>query len=74
MEVRKTNTGSKKANSMTFNIAEVFSKLVFTLFGVYVWEMSMTADFEWSLMTGRRRFRWPLVSIEIRCFLELCFC
>jgi len=25
----------------------------------------MTSDFEWSLISGRRRFRWPLVSIFV---------
>jgi hypothetical protein len=39
-----------------------FLKLgTYTLFGVYVWELFMTCDFEWSLITRRRRFRWPLV-------------
>ncbi|KAF9534414.1 hypothetical protein CPB83DRAFT_756352 [Crepidotus variabilis] len=42
---------------------DVFSKLLFTLFGAYLWEVFMTSDFEWSLLTRRRRFRWPLVSI-----------
>jgi len=41
---------------------DVFAKLVFVLFGVYVWELFTTCDFEWSLLSGRRRFRWPLVS------------
>lgn len=38
-----------------------FLKLTYTLFGAYVWELFMTCDFEWSLITRRRRFRWPLV-------------
>jgi len=53
-----------------FPIVDVFSKLVFTLFGVYIWELAMTSDFEWSLIFGRRRFRWPLVSI---CFQFIFF-
>lgn len=40
----------------------VFHQLVFTLFGLYTWEVLTTWDFEWSLLTGRRTFRWPLVS------------
>ncbi|KJA24497.1 hypothetical protein HYPSUDRAFT_136022, partial [Hypholoma sublateritium FD-334 SS-4] len=40
----------------------IFHQLVFTLFGLYTWEVLITWDFEWSLLTGRRTFRWPLVS------------
>ncbi|KAF9485378.1 hypothetical protein BDN70DRAFT_903200 [Pholiota conissans] len=40
----------------------IFHQVVFTLFGVYVWELLVTWDFEWSLLTRRRNFRWPLVS------------
>ncbi|KAF8226507.1 hypothetical protein L208DRAFT_1425050 [Tricholoma matsutake] len=29
----------------------IFLKLIFSLFGVYVWELFMTWDFEWSLIT-----------------------
>jgi len=41
--------------------AEVFAKLIFALFGLYVWELFMTCDFEWSLITKRRNFRLPLI-------------
>jgi len=41
--------------------AEVFAKLIFALFGLYVWELFMTCDFEWSLITKRRHFRLPLI-------------
>ncbi|KAG6880063.1 hypothetical protein C0992_006875 [Termitomyces sp. T32_za158] len=40
--------------------SEIFAKLIFALFGVYVWELFMTSDFEWSLLSGKRKFRWPL--------------
>lgn len=40
----------------------VFDKLLFVLFGVYLWELTIQMNFEWSLITGRRSFRWPLVS------------
>ena len=40
---------------------DVFERLIFSLFGVYAWELCMTFEFEWSLLTGRRKFRWPLV-------------
>ncbi|KAI0921523.1 hypothetical protein AcW2_006468 [Taiwanofungus camphoratus] len=41
--------------------SDSFSKLVCALFGVYVWEIFQTSSFEWSLLTGRRKFSWPLV-------------
>lgn len=47
---------------LTFQ-TDVFQKVIFTLFGVYFWELFMTWDFEWSLITKRRKFRWPLVSL-----------
>lgn len=57
---------------LTFQ-TEVFQKVIFTLFGVYFWELFMTWDFELSLITKRRKFRWPLVSLfyELtpRCFI-----
>ncbi|KDQ29126.1 hypothetical protein PLEOSDRAFT_1038859 [Pleurotus ostreatus PC15] len=41
--------------------AAVFQDVIYALFGVCVWELFMTCDFEWSLITGQRKFRWPLV-------------
>lgn len=34
--------------------------MMFTFLGVYLWELFTTFDFEWSLITGRRKFTWPL--------------
>jgi hypothetical protein len=41
--------------------SEIFLKMIYVLFGAYVWELFTTCGFEWSLITGRKRFRWPLV-------------
>jgi len=41
--------------------SDAFQKTVFALFGLYLWELFITSEFEWSLLTGSRRFRWPLV-------------
>jgi hypothetical protein len=46
-------------------ITDVFLKLIYTLFGLYVWELFITCDFEWSLITRRREFRWPLASVLV---------
>ncbi|KAF8204954.1 hypothetical protein BJ912DRAFT_15628 [Pholiota molesta] len=45
----------------------VFHELVFVLFGAYLWEVLVTWDFEWSLLTRRRNFRWPLVTFFFLC-------
>jgi len=41
--------------------AAVFEKLLFALFGVYLWELTLHFDFEWSFIARRRSFRWPLI-------------
>ncbi|TFK27079.1 hypothetical protein FA15DRAFT_666815 [Coprinopsis marcescibilis] len=41
--------------------SEAFQKIIFAFFGLYVWELFMTSDFEWSLLSRKRRFHWPLV-------------
>ncbi|PCH41403.1 hypothetical protein WOLCODRAFT_89251 [Wolfiporia cocos MD-104 SS10] len=42
----------------------VYDKLVFSLFGVYVWELFQTSNFEWSLITRKRKFTWPLINCQ----------
>ncbi|KAH6915143.1 hypothetical protein BKA70DRAFT_1420088 [Coprinopsis sp. MPI-PUGE-AT-0042] len=41
--------------------SDAFQKIIFTFFGLYLWELFMTCDFEWSLLTLKRRFHWPLL-------------
>ncbi|KAF6762761.1 hypothetical protein DFP72DRAFT_876875 [Ephemerocybe angulata] len=41
--------------------SDAFQKIIFAFFGLYVWELFVTSDFEWSLLTRRRAFHWPLV-------------
>ena len=38
--------------------------MMFTFLGVYLWELFTTCDFEWSLITGRRKFTWPLSELD----------
>lgn len=42
---------------------DVYTKLIFVFFGVYLWEVIQTCPFEWSLFTGKRKFAWPLVCL-----------
>ncbi|KAG9313366.1 hypothetical protein JVU11DRAFT_5682 [Chiua virens] len=32
-----------------------------TLLGLYGWEFLLTADFDWMVVSGKRKFRWPLI-------------
>jgi len=41
--------------------ALAFTKLNHALLGIYAYEWLISLDFEWDIITGRKRFRWPLV-------------
>ncbi|KAF7352960.1 hypothetical protein MVEN_01263400 [Mycena venus] len=45
------------------NDAQAFEKITFVFFGMQLCELFMTCGFEWSLLTRRRRFRWPLSKL-----------
>ncbi|KAF7331926.1 hypothetical protein MKEN_00072900 [Mycena kentingensis (nom. inval.)] len=45
---------------------DAFEKLIFACFGCFTWEICTTFNFEISLITRRRRFRWPLGTC-LRC-------
>ncbi|KIK79416.1 hypothetical protein PAXRUDRAFT_834111 [Paxillus rubicundulus Ve08.2h10] len=35
-------------------------KLLHALMGLYGWEFIISLDFDWAILTGKRKFRWPL--------------
>ncbi|KAJ7741926.1 hypothetical protein DFH07DRAFT_836996 [Mycena maculata] len=39
----------------------IFVKLMHACLGVYVWEWFISLQFDWEVLTGRKRFRWPLI-------------
>ncbi|KAG1823349.1 uncharacterized protein BJ212DRAFT_1261716, partial [Suillus subaureus] len=39
----------------------IFLKFMHALLGLYLWEVFTSLDFDWAVMTGKTRFRWPLV-------------
>ncbi|KAJ7060972.1 hypothetical protein C8F01DRAFT_1253447 [Mycena amicta] len=41
--------------------AAVFVKLQHALLGLYAWEWFISLPFDWEVLTGRKRFRWPLI-------------
>ncbi|KAH8113416.1 hypothetical protein DFH11DRAFT_1775269, partial [Phellopilus nigrolimitatus] len=45
-----------------------FEKLIYALFGLYVWELFQTSGVEWSLFVTRsRKFKWPMVIFYFLC-------
>lgn len=38
----------------------VFSRFAHTLFGLYLWEVVTSLEFDWQFISGRKCFRWPL--------------
>ncbi|EGO03678.1 hypothetical protein SERLA73DRAFT_175253 [Serpula lacrymans var. lacrymans S7.3] len=38
-----------------------FSKFMHTLLGLYIWEFVTSLDFDWQFISGKKRFRWPLI-------------
>ncbi|KAI0792434.1 hypothetical protein C8Q75DRAFT_731660 [Abortiporus biennis] len=38
-----------------------FTKNCHVFAGIYFWEYCTTLDFEWSFITRKRRFRWPMI-------------
>lgn len=51
----------------SFNMvgAGTFEELLLCLFGLYLWEVLQTSDFEWSLLSRARKFSWPFVSGDV---------
>ncbi|KAI9510316.1 hypothetical protein F5148DRAFT_1180575 [Russula earlei] len=45
--------------------AEAFSNLIHVLFGLYLWEFCISFDFDHSFISGKRKYRWPLVTHSI---------
>ncbi|TFY82730.1 hypothetical protein EWM64_g1281 [Hericium alpestre] len=41
--------------------ADAFAKFIHALLGLYIWEWFTSLDFEWSFVSGKRSFRWPLI-------------
>ncbi|KAG1832926.1 hypothetical protein EV424DRAFT_1622190 [Suillus variegatus] len=42
-----------------------FTKVVYVLFGIYIWEICTTGGFELSVFLGRRKLAWPLVRLSL---------
>ncbi|KAF7351426.1 hypothetical protein MSAN_01574600 [Mycena sanguinolenta] len=41
--------------------AAAFGKFMHVLLGLYIWEWFTSLEFDWSYVSGQRRFRWPMI-------------
>lgn len=39
----------------------VFTKFMHVLLGLYLYEWFLSLDFEWDFISGKKKFRWPLI-------------
>ncbi|KAG7092877.1 hypothetical protein E1B28_009189 [Marasmius oreades] len=49
-----------------------FVYLIHSLVGIYVWEHLLSLDFDFAFITGRKRFRWPMIFYFANRYLLLC--
>ncbi|KIJ14734.1 hypothetical protein PAXINDRAFT_99985 [Paxillus involutus ATCC 200175] len=40
--------------------ALMYIKLMHALIGLYAWEFIVSLDFDWAILSGKKKFRWPL--------------
>ncbi|KAI0703732.1 hypothetical protein BC835DRAFT_901303 [Cytidiella melzeri] len=40
---------------------EAFSRLMHALLGLYIWEFVTSLDFDWDFISGRKKFKWPMI-------------
>ncbi|TRM62234.1 hypothetical protein BD626DRAFT_498566 [Schizophyllum amplum] len=39
----------------------IFVAFMHVILGLYAWEFFISFDFDWEFITGRKRFRWPMI-------------
>ncbi|EMD35617.1 hypothetical protein CERSUDRAFT_124868 [Gelatoporia subvermispora B] len=47
-------------------------RLLYALLGLYIWEIAISIDFDFEFLTGRRKFRWPLIFYFFNRYFMLC--
>ncbi|KAF9787906.1 hypothetical protein BJ322DRAFT_1105944 [Thelephora terrestris] len=43
------------------NNYDAFTKFMHALYGLYLWEFVLSIDFDWQFISGKKKFRWPLI-------------
>ncbi|KAF8843882.1 hypothetical protein BDN67DRAFT_1008582 [Paxillus ammoniavirescens] len=41
--------------------SSIFIKLMHALMGLYAWEFIVSLDFDWAILAGKKKFRWPMI-------------
>ncbi|KAI0074978.1 hypothetical protein K474DRAFT_1685531 [Panus rudis PR-1116 ss-1] len=55
--------------------AAAFTKFVHSVVGIYFWEYLISLDFDWSYLTGKRTFKWPMAFYFLNRYMLLAvFC
>jgi hypothetical protein len=49
--------------------ATIFNNFMHALVGLYIWEVACSLDFDWAIITGKRKFKWPLVRVHCTFFV-----
>ncbi|KAI0071291.1 hypothetical protein K474DRAFT_1607174 [Panus rudis PR-1116 ss-1] len=49
-----------------------FVTMVHVFSGLYMWEFLTHLDFEWSFITGKRQFHWPMIFYFLGRYSQLC--
>lgn len=44
-----------------FTVIEIFKSISHVAIGAYLWEAFSSVGFEWSLITRKRAFKWPML-------------
>ncbi|KAF9534947.1 hypothetical protein CPB83DRAFT_222827 [Crepidotus variabilis] len=63
-----TDWKSLEGNRQAFII---FDKILYLCLGFYLWEWAGSLDFEWKVLTGRVKLRWPLIFYFLNRYLML---
>ncbi|KAG8880724.1 hypothetical protein FRB98_004765 [Tulasnella sp. 332] len=40
--------------------AAIFEKIILVMTGLYIWEIMVTLPYDWSIITGKRKFKYPM--------------
>jgi len=49
----------------------IFGKFMHSLFGLYAYEWLVSLHFEWDFLTGKKKFRWPMIFYFANRYLML---
>lgn len=40
---------------------QAFDRLMHALLGLYIWEFATSLNFDWDFISGKKKFRWPMI-------------